>query len=188
MTDAIETIKYKGHTIEICQDENPFSPREDDNICEFHCSHRRYNLGDEGFNYRDGQDCFDAVAERKRNGDIVLPLYMYDHSGIGISLSNTYYPFNCPWDSGQVGFVVISRKAMLDNWGNKIFTKALKAKVLEIAQSEVEEYDQYLRGEVYGYVIDNGDGDSCWGYTGDIKYAIETAKEVIDSYDTVLSA
>ena len=35
MTDAIETIKYKGHTIEICQDENPFSPREWDNICEY---------------------------------------------------------------------------------------------------------------------------------------------------------
>ena len=94
MNDAIETIEYKGHTIKIYQDDCGESPREWDNICEFHCSHRRYYLGDEGFNYHDGQDCIEAITERKRNGDIVLPLYLYDHSGITISLSNSHYPFN----------------------------------------------------------------------------------------------
>ena len=117
MTEAIETIEYKGHTIKIHQDECGYSPRENDNICEFHCSHRNYNLGDKGFNYRTGKECCEAALERKHNGDIMLPLYLYDHSGITISLT----PFSCPWDSGQVGFVVVPRKAMLENWGNKIY-------------------------------------------------------------------
>jgi hypothetical protein len=180
MTDVVETIEYKGHKIEIKTDEHGYSPRENDNICEFHCSHRRYELGDKGFNYLDGQECIEEVNERKRQGDIVLPLYLYDHSGISISLSNAHYPFNCPWDSGQVGFVVVSREKMLENWGNKIFTRVLKIKALEVAQGEVKEYDAYLRGEVYGFVIDDGDGDSCWGYIGDIADVIEEAKEAVD--------
>ena len=183
MTDAIETIEYKGHTIKIYQDENPISPREWDNICEFHCSHRKYNLGDKEFNYHDGQDCIEAITERKRNGDLVLPLYMYDHSGITISLCTFYGRLSqghAEFDSGIVGFVVVPRKKMLEEFGKKLFTPKLKEKALEIAQNEVDTYDQYLRGDVYGYVIDDGDGDSCWGYYGDIKYAIEAAEETID--------
>lgn len=32
---------------------------------------------------------------------VILPLYLYDHSGITIST----VPFSCPWDSGQVGWI-----------------------------------------------------------------------------------
>ena len=32
---------------------------------------------------------------------VILPLYLYDHSGITISTG----PFSCPWDSGQVGWI-----------------------------------------------------------------------------------
>jgi len=47
-----------------------------------------------------------------------------------------------------------------------------------VAKSEVEEMDSYVRGEVYGYVID--EEDSCWGFVGDIKYCIEEAKSIVD--------
>jgi hypothetical protein len=35
------------------------------------------------------------------------------------------------------------------------------------------------RGEVYGYVVADGDDDmdSCWGFYGDIEYVISQAKE-----------
>jgi hypothetical protein len=44
---------------------------------------------------------------------------------------------------------------------------------------DVKEYDSYLRGEVYGYVVDpNGpDEDACWGFVGDIDYCKEAANE-----------
>ena len=172
--DAVETIQYKNRDIEIHYDDNAESPREWDNITEFHCSHSRYNLGDRGFNYRTGQECIDVANEAKKKGDVVLPLYLYDHSGITISLS----PFSCPWDSGQVGFVIVRKQTMLENFGGKIFTQKMKEKALKLAQGEVKDYDQYLRGEIYGYIIDDHK-DSCWGYFS-IEDAIEEAKICID--------
>ena len=43
--EAIQTITYKNHTINLFTDENTDSPREWDNLAEFHCCHRRYSLG-----------------------------------------------------------------------------------------------------------------------------------------------
>jgi hypothetical protein len=179
MTEAVETIEYKNHRISILPDDCNDSPRSWDNIAEFHCCHRRYSLGDKNFNYSSGSDCITAAQEAEKQGDIVLPLYLYDHSGITISLS----PFSCPWDSGQVGFVIIRREKMLQEFGAKKFTKSLKAKALKIAQGEVETYDQFLRGDVYGYQIDE-DGDSCWGFYGQ-EECLSEAKSIVDSLETV---
>ena len=172
--EPVKTINYKKHIINVFHDENPDSPRNDDNICEFHCAHRRYSLGDDGFNYKSGEDCVEAARQAQKQGDIVLPLYLYDHSGITISLS----PFSCPWDSGQVGYVIIPRKKVLSEYSAKIFTKSLKEQALKIAQNEVANYDKYLKGEIYGYQIDE-DGDSCWGYYG-IDFCINDAKSTVD--------
>lgn len=173
--EPVKTITYKDHTISIHYDSDAESPRTWDNLTEFHCSHNRYSLGDKNFNYPTGQDCISAAQEAEKNGDIVLPLYMYDHSGITISLS----PFSCPWDSGQVGFVIIRRQKMLQEFNSKRFTQFLKKRALYIAEAEVETYDQYLRGEVYGYKVDPS-GDSCWGFYG-LEDCLAEAKSVVDS-------
>ncbi len=128
----VKTEKHEGHTIEVDYDSDPINPREDDNLCVFHIAHKQYNFGDKNYAYYD--DIKDAEKEAIRNIDIVLPLYMYDHSGITISLS----PFTCQFDSGQVGFVQIHRKKILENFGKKRLSKALKQKALDIAKLEVE--------------------------------------------------
>ena len=46
------------------------------------------------------------LAERK---NVVLPLYLYDHSGITMSCDLTY-PYNDRWDSGQVGWIYASHQ------------------------------------------------------------------------------
>lgn len=168
----VETEQYKGHTIEIKQDENPESPRNWDNMCVFHIAHRNYNFGDK--NYSDRESIIEAQQEAIRNGDIVLPLYMYDHSGITISLT----PFSCPWDSCQVGFVQVPRKKIMKEFGKKIFTKQLKEKALKFAEGEVQALDTYLTGEIVGYVVDDND-DSCWGYYT-IEDAMSEAKLAVD--------
>ena len=168
----METETYKGHEIKIEQDLNPESPREWDNMCIIHTAHNRYSIGD--VNHNDRESIHKAEREAKRNGDICLPLYMYDHSGITISLS----PFSCRWDSGQVGFVQIPRKKMLKEFGKRIFTSKLKAKGRQLAEGEVETLDTYIRGDVVGYTIDD-DGDSCWGYYS-VEDAMGEAKSVID--------
>src|SRR6056297_3490365 len=106
MLEVTEEV-YKDNIISIQYDDNPENPREWDNICIIHIGHKRYCFGDK--NYNDYESIEEARKEAKNNGDVILPLYMYDHSGITISLT----PFSCPWDSGQIGFVQIPRKKML---------------------------------------------------------------------------
>jgi len=179
MLEAIETIKYKNHTIEVFQDENPENPiKEWDMLGEFICWHRDYDLGN--------SERFDNPEEvmeyAKETNSLLYSLYMYDHSGIGLSLSNTYYPFNCKWDSCQLGYVLVDRKKALKEYSQKILTKKLKQKIYDVIQGEVNTYNQYLSGDVYGYNITNRMGeeiDSCWGYYG-MEYATEEAKSIVD--------
>jgi hypothetical protein len=166
-----EKLTYKNHTIEIQQDDDPFNPRDEDNICIFHIAHKNYSFGD--IDYTTFEAIENARNKAIKNDSVVLPLYMYEHSGITISLS----PFSCSWDSGQVGFVEVQRNRMLSEFGGKIFTQKLKAKALEVAQHEVETLDMYLRNEIYGYIIDD-DGDSCWGFYGEDEALIEAKREV----------
>jgi hypothetical protein len=171
--EALQTMQYRGHKIEIYYDSDTESPRQWDNIAEFHCCHRRYSLGDK--TYTSGQECREAAQVAQKQGDIVLPLYLYDHSGITISLT----PFSCPWDSGQIGYCIVRRDTMLKEFHAKKWTPSLKDKAIQLAQGEVKTYDQYLRGEVYGYVVDDFEGFSCWGYY-DIQECIDEAKLSVD--------
>jgi hypothetical protein len=117
---------------------------------------------------------------------IILPLYLYDHSGITISTS----PFSCPWDSGQVGIIYISIKDVLKEFNRKKMSKKLRSKAINLMIAEVKTYDQYLTGEVYGYLIEPTDknksiecDDSCWGFYGydhEKSGLMEYAKNAID--------
>jgi hypothetical protein len=164
----MEKTKYRGHEIEIKQDENAESPREWDNLGTMVCFHRRY-LGDEHtFTVEEVKDILD------RKDVIALPLYLYDHSGITMSCK----PFSCPWDSGQVGIIFADYEKIRKEFSVTRVGAKLREKVRKILISEVETYDTYLRGEVYGYVTDY---DSCWGYYSE-KEALDEAKGVIDRH------
>lgn len=55
---------------------------------------------------------------------IILPLFLYDHSGITMNTSG----FNCPWDSGQVGIIYISKKKAKEEFKWILMTKKRKEK------------------------------------------------------------
>jgi len=179
MLEAIETTEYKNHTIEIFQDEYAENPiKEWDMLGEFFCWHRNYDLGN--------SKRFDTPEEvreyAKETNSLLYPLFMYDHSGIALSLGNSQYPFSCPWDAGQLGYVLVDREKTLKEYSKKILTKQLKQKIYNVIQGEVNTYNQYLSGDVYGYKVIDKDGeelDSCWGYYG-MEDVIEEAKSVVD--------
>lgn len=166
------------------QDKYPIDPREHfDNLCTMLCMHKRYNLGDK-YKFSDSQELIDSIPENCYK----LPLYLYDHSGITISTA----PFDCKWDSGQIGYIYITSETLTDNWLDDSYDSAVN-----VMQSEVNEYDQYLRGDVYGYTIEklvhykdiNSDKtlddweliDSCWGFY-DKSSAISEAESMIKYY------
>ena len=106
-----------------------------------------------------------AMFFEANNPVIALPLYLYDHSGITMSTS----PFSCRWDSGQVGFIYVTCERVRKEYGWKRITKARRDKILTYLNGEVQTYDQYLTGDVYGFIISDEDGDevdSCWGCYG----------------------
>lgn len=163
----LETIEHYNHSIEIHQDDNPSNPREDDNLGTMVCFHNRYNLGDtdHGYNFSN----YDSWGELKEAilkdnpKAIILPIYMYDHSGITINTTG----FSCGWDSGQIGFIFISRTKIREEYSAKNVSAKLRARVTTYLQGEVEIYDQYLRGDIYGFVATDSTGeevDSCWGF------------------------
>lgn len=146
---------------------------------------------------------------------LIKPLYLYDHSGITMSTSDGY-PYNDRWDAGCVGYVYISKEDVfnnlveyvLDENGERIkvehkhengqSTYSYKTtpiteenwrkRASECIDDEVKIYDLYLRGDVYGYILEKEvvveekcphcdeiiksyteleDVDSCWGFYDD---------------------
>jgi hypothetical protein len=113
--------------------------------------------------------------------------------------------FSCPWDSGQVGYIFVTKEDLRKEYHKKIVTAKMKEQAEKILQGEVETYDQYLRGDVYGYKLykidssnlaedeefdaDNDDPeeygevlDSYWGFFGD-DYIKEEVNSTIKFYE-----
>lgn len=176
-------MEYKGYIVKIEQDECPINPREWDNLGVMVCNHRRYDLGDETLECNGVS--FEDDLKKHLEGEglalkevIVLPLYLYDHSGITMNIDG----FSCPRDSGQVGFIYVSKKRVREEYGVKRISKELKERVIGILKAEVEVYSQYLEGDVWGYSIEDCEGnfiDSCYGFYG-YESAESEAKAFID--------
>ena len=181
MSYEIDRIEYKGHTIVIKSDPDPQNPRTEwENFTEIHCCSSRYYLGEH--NHKSWDECREAIAEHKRNGAMVFDVYAYIHSGTVLSLGSFHGrvpAYHDTFDSGKCGFIVVPKKGIMENWGKKNWTEALRKKAYEVAEQDIETFNEYLSGDVYGYTIDE-DGHSCWGYYGGKQYAIDDAKGEID--------
>ena len=223
------------YTLRVEQDDTAESPRYWDNVATMICWHRHYDLGDK-HNYDDSFDFLIGIAKEigiftddmwdmeqeelekkvlETDLVVIVPLNLYDHSGITMSTSNGY-PYNDYWDAGCVGFAYITKKKAMeelceyevDENGNRIKNEhkhpngnvtysykvkpltdeTWKARARERIDAEVEEYDKYLRGDAYGYILEKEvtveekcphcgevisthtemeEVDSCWGFYGD---------------------
>ena len=177
MHDPVHVETYKGHVINIYHDPDPESPREWSNLGTLICWHRRYRLGDshrfdspnsflrDRAGVSDRSDLsMDQLRERADRKAVLLPVFLYDHSGLAMNTIG----FHCPWDSGQVGYVYVTLDAVREEFGVKRVTKAMREKAAEILCGEIVSYDAYLGGRVYGYVIeqDGEEVDACWGFVG----------------------
>lgn len=170
--DMQEQITYRGYHINIYRDENPESPRKLDNLGTFYTAHRRCRPEKEFDEHFDFNEVCDEHPGNLRESFlkeyIALNIYLYDHSGQTISSS----PFSCPWDSGWFGIIAVSIEKVKKEYGWKVLTKSRREQIEKHLQGEIETFDQYLRGDVYGFQItpENDDTeitDSCWGFFGD---------------------
>jgi hypothetical protein len=152
----------KVRTVMVFQDTDPMHPRKEfDNVGTIAYRHSRYTLGEEEiydpiewledmlglerkYEYTDRRK--EELEDRFCCEYIALPLYLYDHSGISIGTGG----FSCPWDSGQVGYIYCTKEKAIKEWGNKICTKKVRERAIRYLEGEIETFDQYLRGDIYG--------------------------------------
>lgn len=189
MVKPVEVIEKDGRRAEIFYDDCAENPRRVfDELGIMVCMHKRYNLGDNKIKLdRDEFGSWNEVEDhliQDYNAKVILPLYLYDHSGITMSTTG----FSCGWDSGQVGFIFADHASCVKEFGENYSCEAIK----KILNTEVELYDLYLRGEVYGYQImdkrkcphcheiledEYESTDSCFGFYGleDVKEAANEA-------------
>ncbi len=168
-------MKYR-----IEQDENAESPRDWDNAGTMVCWHRRYNLGDK-HDFRSPAD-FDQWWKENGNGGILLPLRLFDHSGLSMSIGYGAHEFDPGgWDSGQVGWIYATRDTILKEWGKKRVTPQARKLAESCLRIEVKVFDQFLTGDVWGFIVEDDNGnhlDSCWGFFGN-EDAEEQAKAAL---------
>lgn len=235
--EPFETYTHKGVNVTIYYDDHGDvnNPRDNDNLATMVCWHPDYVLGDYQFTNGDGRGAVETPAfESWKNGNTVpsmralarmigvvekgiciMPLYLYDHSGISIS-AGTVNPFDNPtvrrdefgngmgWDTTMVGFIYTTPERIRElcgepqletdpfycpriwdeskghvNWPRE---RSAEEWIREQLLLEVKEYDAYLRGEVYGFVVDEDgpDEESCWGFIGDVDYCKQEANEAAE--------
>jgi hypothetical protein len=168
-------------TLKIKVDSDPMHPREDcDNLGTIAYKHSRYVLGEEVIgdpiewledmlNLKRGNiytnERLSRLEELFMQKYVALPLYLFDHSGITISTK----PFSCPWDSGKLGYIYVSKEKIYEEYGWKVITQKRRELILKYLQSEVNVFDDYVSGNVYCFEIIDKDGnvvDSCAGFFG----------------------
>jgi len=164
--------RYKNQVLRIVPDNDPQSPREWDNLGTMICTHSRYNLGD---TQKDPVEYLTELGLTAK--DIVyLPLYLYDHSGLTMSTGDFKAFDPQGFDSGLVGIIYVSKEKIKSEYNVKRITKKTLEKVYSMLNSEVEIYNDYLSGNVWGFtlteeiqtenqIIENLI-DSCYGFYG----------------------
>lgn len=187
----MDPITFKdGSVLKIIADESPESPREWNNNGTMVCFHRQYNLGDKhdykqsdfsiAISAGNGWDALRVQIEKDHDDVVILPLYLFDHSGLSIATDDTKFR-QCDragWDWGQVGFIFATREN-LKKGGHPDNVDPVKVETW--LRGEVEIYDQFLRGDIFGFTLrappthcdacshdEEGEvTDSCWGFYGD---------------------
>ena len=183
--EATNTERIGKYLIEIYPDQSPDSPREWDNLGTMVCFHKRYDLGDKHDYDENNYDSWDELKEdiiKQENVHTILHLYLYDHSGITMNTTG----FSCRWDSGQVGWIFVSK--------DKVKKDGIdESKIEQYLNGEVETYDQYLTGDVWGYRVYEVETcslghehkvlvDSCWGFFGE-EYAEKEGRSLLEHYE-----
>lgn len=107
-----------------------------------------------------------------RDHYVIRPMTLLDHSGLSIRIGSSPWQSDPGgWDSGFIGYIY-AHNSVVEKIDGDIDT------LRDRLRSEVEEYNDYLTGNCWGYVIDRGgsDNESCWGFLGNYEHCLEQAQ------------
>lgn len=166
----------------LTDDKENFEPLSDANYFEEKddAENELQDMKDDFIN-SDWQDelSYDEKMEIAEKYAYILPLYLYDHSGITMNTTG----FSCGWDSGKVGEIFVTHERALKECPKHIneneTDEQYDERILGYLRGEAKEYDQHLTGDVYwfkveklsyceccGHEKDSEELDSCGGFFG----------------------
>ena len=199
MSELYKTYRKKdgSKVLKVYYDSTQESPRtfDEGNLGIMVCSHKRYDLPNEtklDSNSFSGWENLKNYIVKNLKAEIILPLYMLNHSGLTVKTT----PFKGIYgyfDSGQIGFIFVSKETLRKE-------KLTKEKATKLLDGEIETFNYYLNGDVYGFILSKltkcgGCGDekaeeenSCWGFYGsdfEDNGLFESADVNIDEYEEV---
>lgn len=215
--EPFDTIEYRGCTIELHADEDAQNPRHDmDWAGKVVIWSRDYSLSDKDLDYDPDRHskglwlcCMtdtEVYWDDATDEEIAKAMKVFERDYIYLGLNVGYRAegvrVTTPFDpDSDDGLIFISKSDAIKEWGKKICTKDVRERALKYLKGEIETYDQYLRGEVFGYITkepakedeepeDAEEIDSCWGFYPDetdgfykrYDYAVRQAKDTIDYY------
>lgn len=179
--DALHTIKLaRGVTAYVVHDNDAISPAESDGVAKI-----AYRTSE----YRGKRDCpweeklvsflstgeawDELIAEAKSGKHVAVAVDVRDHGSNGIHLHA-----HLDFDDCEAIFYCTPQKAR-EEWGTdadklagllaEALTDECKEKAQKYMRGEIETWEQYFQGDVYGVVVHDKNGevlDSCWGFYG----------------------
>ena len=157
------------YTYRIEQDSDASNPRDEfDNLSRFLCpSNNRYTTGGKkDLEFHPDYDGGENLRKLRREKAVIVEFH---NPNVG-----TCYAF-VTRDQLQKEYLdhgYSMRKALY--WARRC------------AQGEINTYLSWANGDVYGYVVEDENGehlDSCWGFYGEPEFAEEEAKSIVKWYE-----
>jgi hypothetical protein len=145
-----------GYLVTIEQDTDASSPAENQDKHAFIVTTRNRYFEVVGPNKETADTVGDNLEEWEKT-HYVYKLYALIHSGVHLSIGSNLKQYYMGFDSGQIGFLLVTRDESEIPYPESY------------AKGMVEEWNQYLSGDVWGYTIEDGEEhnvDSCWGFYG----------------------
>lgn len=186
--DKFQTMSKDGRLLRVSiqNDLDCENPRIWDTVAHLYCWNKRYDLGDKheydlpedlfadllefvgyteveirrliNFDISFNERMYNVLEALNKKDIVIKPLYLYDHSGITISVND----FRDPFDSGLTGFAFVSKEEWLKNTGSTD-EEHWRDLATQNLLDEVNLYDTYLKGEVYSYSLSSVSICACCG-------------------------
>lgn len=192
------------YTGRIVPDEYPVNPRKEfDHLATLVYWHHRNVLGDYmpkqepteylllrlwevdsraadvlGAAHERGRDISGLLNKALAKHFLVLPYFAYIHSGVTISLGR----FSCPWDSGQAGLAIVKLADIRREFPDAEDVVEQARKVIEW---EIEEFDMYVRGDVWAYTIEREEDGETVDSVGGIYDYDNAVHELCTALDAI---
>ena len=168
-------------SVEVIQDDEPYSPRENCNAGILCVSHKHLRNETDDFE-SDNHSNWDEVEQwlRAEKGAIeVVPVYLYSHGMVRVNTTG----FQCRWDSGQAGLYYTT----VASYQNAVSNELDADKIRQCLVDEISDLDKWVSGEIYAYKVINKLGKTL-SYAGnyyDYKDALAEGNHELESLQVI---